>query len=157
MARKVITKFEIGSDIRVRVAGSDGDCLFLAGGKIIDNEKYDGKWHKFPAGTKFEVAAIVDKTDTYLLLAKEKITTVTKDDEGNEKSSTKTETNGVFLRRMSYEKLVAAAVVPEVKEAPVVEDEDFGKAIDEVVPEADEADGPTDAELEEIELDLAVG
>lgn len=159
MARKVITKIVIGSDVRVRVAGSDGDCMFLAGGKIYDNEKYDGKWHKFPEGTQFELAAIVDKTDTYLVLAKEKITTVSKDEEGNEKTSTKTEVNGVFLRRMSYEKLLSAASAPEVQEdSEVVEDDDFGKAIDEVPdsPEV-EVDGPTDAELEELELDLAVG
>jgi len=176
MARNVITHFTLARETRVRVAKADGDCMFLAGGKVYENGRYDGKWHKFPEGTRFELCAAVDKTDTYLLLAKEKTVTVTKDEEGNEKKTSKTELIPVFLRRMSFEKLCAAAAVDVVAEAPP-EDVDFGTPLVDVetsAPTAEDAEldalvaeveeeelreeeGPSDADLAEIELELAAG
>lgn len=185
MARTVITAFVLANDTRVRVAGAldkndEGTIAFVAGGKVYDNAKYDNSWHTFPAGTKFEVAALIDKTDSYCLLAKERITSIVTDDEGNEKKVTKTETNGVFLRRMAYEKLLKN--VEAVEEAPPAEpDIDFGTpakdvvveppkaedtepdaddaVLDELVSEIDaedaiEADGPSDEELAEIEAEM---
>ena len=132
MARNVITHFTLAQETRVRVAKADGDCLFLAGGKVYENGRYDGKWHKFPEGTRFELCAAVDKTDTYLLLAKEKTVTVTKDEEGNEKKSSKTELIPVFLRRMSYEKLCAAAAVTDVVDEASEEAAEFGTPLSDV-------------------------
>lgn len=184
MARTVITNFVINSPVRVRVAKADGDCMFVAGGKVYENGQYDGKWHKFPENTKFEVVVAVDKTDTYMLLAKEKVTVVTEDDEGNEKTSTKTKLIPVFLRRMSYQKLVNAAAPIEVSEeeknadfgAPLIEavpepapeaevsanDDSDDTLLEELVSEVDELDrieneGPTDEELADLEVELAVG
>lgn len=131
MARNVITHFTLAQETRVRVAKADGDCLFLAGGKVYENGRYDGKWHKFPEGTRFELCAAVDKTDTYLLLAKEQTVTITKDEEGNEKKSSKTELIPVFLRRMSYEKLCEAAAADVVDEAPE-EAAEFGTPLSDV-------------------------
>lgn len=189
MARTVITAFEIVKACRVRVAGAldkndEGTCAFVAGGKVYDNSKYDGSWHKFPEGTKFEVACLVDKTDTYCLLAKEKISEVVVDEEGNETTVTRTETNGVFLRRLAYEKLLkhaeatiledtepkaevefgtpAADVEIDAKVDVAIEEEvDADDALlDELVAEVDEMDlieeeGPSDDELAAIEAEMA--
>ena len=131
MARNVITHFTLARATRVRVAKADGDCLFLAGGKVYENGRYDGKWHEFPEGTRFELCAAVDKTDTYLLLAKEKTVTITKDEEGNEVKTAKTELIPVFLRRMSFEKICAAAAADVVDEAPE-EAAEFGTPLSDV-------------------------
>lgn len=183
-ARTVITSFILLAPCRVRVAGAldkndEGQCAFVAGGKVYDNSKYDSSWHTFPEGTKFELAAIVDKTDTYCLLAKEKISEVRTNDEGEEYKVSKTELNGVFVRRKSWEKLLAAAG-DQVAETPEPEDKvEFGtdladvtepepepevneddELLDELVAEVEELDriedeGPSFEELAEIEATLA--
>tara|TARA_R110002126_G_scaffold3221_3_gene18044 strand:+ start:693 stop:1142 length:450 start_codon:yes stop_codon:yes gene_type:complete len=128
MARTVITNILLVRPARVRIAKADGDCLFISGGKVYENGRYDGKWHTFPEGTRFDLIVAVDKTDTYMLLAKEKTVTVSKDEEGNEVKSTKTELIPVFLRRMGFNKIQDAAVDAEIE---VAIDAEFGVPLNE--------------------------
>jgi hypothetical protein len=116
MARSIVTSFTLARDARIRIAG--GDVQFVAGDKIYDNVKYQNSWHNFPAGTRFDVAAMVDQTDTYLLIATEAVPVEGKDADGNPTITRRKESFGIFARKMSYEKLMAAAAEKTVEPVP---------------------------------------
>jgi len=136
MAANMITSFTISKPIRVRVASvfdhnDEGDFAFMARGRVFDNAKYDNRWHTFAEGTVFDVACIVDKTDTYCVLATEELVKTEVSDKGNEVSFFETEVNGVFLRRKSFYKLLAAVAVPEDIDVDDLEDNGFGLTLED--------------------------
>jgi hypothetical protein len=110
----VITSFILAAPVRVRVAGAldrkdTGEVAFVSNGKVYNNIKYDNTWHTFDVGSRFDLVALVDKTDTYLMLATEKLSEIRYGDDEEESIHCWTETNGVFLRRASFEKITASA------------------------------------------------
>lgn len=102
-----VKKFTIARPARIRIAG--GEVQFVHNNKVLDNSKMENTWHTFPAGTEFEVAGIMHRTQTILLQAK--VTTVTKVEvEGKApKDVKKSESFGIFIRGMSYDNLMDAA------------------------------------------------
>jgi hypothetical protein len=102
--------FKTNKDVRVKTAG--GEAQFFIPGPIglveLSNELGD-IWLTVPKGSEITLCASFEKTDTYLIAA-----TMTL--EGTRLM------NGIALRRMSWSKLAAAAVVPKAKSAPA-EDE----------------------------------
>jgi len=103
------TRFQIAEDVRVRT--SDGDAsfpnIFRSDFTPLVND-FGSEWVVFEAGTEFGVVAVIDKTDTFILA-------VEAEDRGGNISMWGAQ--GLVLRKMSFDKLIAAAVVVEASEA----------------------------------------
>lgn len=104
--------YTIISEARVRT--SEGEACFLAPAKnskskptVLHNDK-PKVWVKLPVGTKFQLCAKFEKTDTFLLSVE------IADGKGGHEAPI-----GIVLRRMSYQNLLGGLVE---KAAPVVEE-----------------------------------
>ena len=118
MAKATVRSFTIASATRIRIAG--GDVQFAFGDKLLDNSKLEDSWHTFPAGTEFTMIASMKRTQTFLLQAKERtVTKLVPEGGGKSKRVEKTELFGIFIRGMSYDKLLVSAGLPKECEPEV--------------------------------------
>lgn len=106
------TRFQIAEDVRVRT--SDGAAsfpnIFREDFAPLVND-FGSEWVVFEAGTEFGVVAVIDKTDTFILA-------VESEDRGG--NICLHGAQGLVLRKMSFDKLIAvAAVIDEDVEVAV--------------------------------------
>ena len=129
-----------------RVRTSEGEACFLAPAKnskskptILHNDK-PKVWVKLPIGTKFQLCAKFEKTDTFMVQVE------IADGKGGHEAPI-----GIILRRMSYVNLVGG-----LKEAPVVvEEPKVQAAAATITPEATTGDGADEIDGDTLEANAA--
>jgi hypothetical protein len=94
-----------GVDLRLRIAG--GEVCWMHDGKVLDNQTLEDSWHTFPAGTRFDVQAVMLRTETFLLRVTEEVVTKAPNADGKTHSTRVSDrTYGIFIRGMSFDKLI---------------------------------------------------
>lgn len=116
------TRFHLSDDVRVRT--SDGVAsfpnIFRDDFAPLVND-FGSEWVIFEAGTEFGVVAVVEKTDTFVLAV---------EGEDLNGESNLWGARGLVLRKMSFDKVVNAAVINENDVDNDVETEDDSEVVD---------------------------